>query len=422
MIKLNFVIFFCFYFLIVNFSFSHLEIFKLNDGVFLNETQKLTTNYGFKLRFKDKTFIDQIGIDFFDVGEDGKAKIQLKIYDDNKLIFDKNVYINDVYSQIAYIDVNSLFFDHKDYVFNIILIDSDINRDNLLRVFKPNQLPLDIKENPFITSEIYSSLDSIYPFNISSICPFIHVGTTNQKGIDFSVLVEKQEFEEKNNLVNRTTIFTIENSDLLINKIGLNYFETGLNNESNIVLKLDDLTDLTSILIDTVIYNHHKKPLNFLKKIRLIKNHIYSISIILNNENNLDDLMVLYKPNSIPYTDNLNKIKIIEFRKNNELDSLGTPFTFEFEGDNNTLSSENKNLLKNKIIVNNQLFYFDVNKKIEMIKLYDFTGRELYREILNNDNFEKNINIKNNIDFNFLQIIFEDYTFSNYILANQGNQ
>lgn len=423
MIKLNFAILFYLNFLIVNFSFSHLEIFKLSDGEFINGTQNLKTNYGFTLKFKEKTFIDQIGIDFFDVGEDGIAKIQLKIYDENKLIFDKYVIIKDVYSQIAYIDVNSLFFENKNYVFNMILVNNgEMNQDNLLRVFKPNQIPLDIKENPFITNEINSSLDSIYPFNKSIVCPFIHIGTTNQKGIDFSVLVEKVESEEKNKLINRSTIFTVENNDLIINKIGLNYFETGLNNVSNLILKLEDLTDNTSFLIDTIIFNHHKKPLNFIKNIRLIKNHIYSISLILNNENNLDDLMILFKPNSLPYIDNLNKIKIIEFRNNNSIDSLGVPFTLEYEENNFTLGSEIKKLIKNEIIINNQVFYYAESKKIKMIKLYDFTGRELNNLSFSNENFEKSIIIENNIEFNLLQIIFEDFSSSSYILSNQGNQ
>lgn len=423
MIKLNCSVLFFFHFLIVNFSFSHLEIFQLSDGEFINGTQNLKTNYGFTLKFKEKTFIDQIGIDFFDVGEDGKAKIQLKIYDENKLIFDKNVDIKDVYSQIAYIDVNSLFFINKNYVFNLILVNnSETNHDNLLRVFKPNQIPLDIKENPFITNEINSSIDSIYPFNKSIVCPFIHIGTTNQKGIDFSILVDKQEFEEKNKSINRSTIFSVENSDLFINKIGLNYFETGLNNESNLILKLIDLTNNTFVLIDTIIYNHHKKPLNFIKSTRLIKNHIYSISLILNNENNLDDLMVLFKPKAIPYIDNLNKIKIIEFQKNNTIDSLGLPFTFEFDEDKFKLGSEIKNLTKNKIIINNQVFYYDESKNIKTIKLYDFTGRELNNVSLSDENFEKSIIIENNIEINLLQIIFEDFSSSNYILSKQGNQ
>lgn len=423
MINLNFIILFLFNILIANISFSHLEIFKISDGEFINGSQNSTKNYGFTLEFKEKTFIDQIGIDFFDVGDDGKAKIQLKIYDENKLIFDKYVDINDVYSQIAYIDVNKLFFNNKDYVFNMILVNnSEMNHDNLLRVFKPNHIPLNITDNPFITKEINSSLDSIYPFNKSTTCPFIHIGTTNQKGIDFSILVEKKEFEEKNQSINRSTIFTIENSDLLINKIGLNYFETGLNNESNLVLKLNDLTDNTFFLIDTIIYNHHKKPINFIKNIRLIKNHIYSISLILNNKNNLDDLMVLYKPNEIPYLDNLDKIKILEFLNNNKIDSLGAPFTFEFEQDNFILNSEIKKITKNKIIINNQLFYYDESKNIKMIKLFDFSGREVKNLSFSNENFEKSIIIENNTEINLLQIIFEDFSSSNYILSKQGNQ
>jgi hypothetical protein len=132
--------------------------------------------------------------------------------------------------------------------------------------------------------------------------------------------------------------------------------------------------------------------------------------------------MVLYKPKVIPYVDNLNKIKIIEFQNNNIIDSLGLPFTFEFEEDKLTLGSEIKNLTKNKIIINNQLFYYDESKNIKTIKLYDFTGRELNNLSFSNENFEKSIIIENYIEFNLLQIIFEDFSSSSYILSNQGNQ
>ena len=144
-----------------------------------------------------------------------------------------------------------MFYENKSYVFNLILIGNDeSNKDNFIRNFKPNLIPLDIKENPFITTEINTSLDSIHPFKKSLFCPFVHIGTTNQKGIDFSVIDNKKEFEETNKYVSRATIFMVE-KDITINKIGINYFETGNDNISNIFLKLEDLTETFSIIIDS---------------------------------------------------------------------------------------------------------------------------------------------------------------------------
>lgn len=409
--------------LYVNFSFSHFEIFRINDGTFDQGNQKLNSNYSFTLNFKERTFIDQIGLDFFDVGNDGKAKIQIKIYQENQLLFNHSNYINDIYGQIAYVDINSLFYENKSYVFNLILIGNDeSNKDNFIRNFKPNLIPLDIKENPFITTEINTSLDSIHPFKKSLFCPFVHIGTTNQKGIDFSVIDNKKEFEETNKYVSRSTIFMVE-KDITINKIGINYFETGNDNMSNITLKLEDLTETFSIIIDTIIHNHHKKPLSYLKNISLKKNHTYSVSIILKNENNLDDLLVLFKPNEIPYNDNLQKIKIINFYNYNNKDTLGVPFTFEYEDNNYYLNVFNKNINQKEFKINNQLILYDGGKKIKKISLFDLTGKELTNIDVSDINFDNNKVFINTMkmEFNLLQFIFEDLSSSYFILQNQGN-
>jgi hypothetical protein len=380
--NITFILFFLIYFS----SYGHIEIFKLTEGS-IQPNQLFERHYSVEIELHQKLYIDEIGIDYFNVGDDDIANLRIEIYNNNQLIFSKKTKINSVYNQVAYIKTNFLLLQHKTYVIQII--DEDLEKfntsDNILGLFIPKKLPSIEINNIFTTKAIGSSIMVKYPFSNSINCPFLHLGTTTQTGILFSEVSDKNEYNKFSESIIKATLFNVFNTNIpiYIDSIGLNYIDSGFDNKSTLSFELID-TNTKAILwnLDTTIYNIHKSSIYFPVNVTL-QNNTYLISIAMNDISNYDDNIILYKPNKLPYTDNLEKLTITSLLSKNEIneiytsDTLGTPFILSYRDELLKLNPQREykqyiTSLDNSIIVRNNSY--------NEIYLYDITGKTMFKQ------------------------------------------
>jgi hypothetical protein len=380
--SITFIVFFFIYFS----SYGHIEIFKLNDGS-IKPNQLVERHYSVEIELHEKLYIDEIGIDYFNVGEDDIANIRIEIYNNNQLVFSKKTIINSVYNQVAYIKTNFLLIQHKSYVIQII--DEDLEKfnitDNILGLFTPKKLPSNEINNIFTTKSIGSSIKVHYPFSNSISCPFLHLGTTTQTGILFSEIENKNEYDKYSGSINKATLFKVFNTNnpIYLDSIGLNYIDSGFDNKSTLRFKLiDTITKAILWNLDTTIYNIHKSSIYFPVNVTL-QNNIYLISIAMNNISNYDDNIILYKPTKLPYTDNLEKLTITSLLSKNEIneiytpDTIGIPFIMSYRDELLKLNSKkeyNQHItsIDNRIIIR--------NNRYKEIYIYDLTGKSMFQQ------------------------------------------
>ena len=111
-----------YFFLLSNFIFCHSEIFDITKGEFITN-QDFNKNYSFNLFFKQDVFVDEIGVDFIDFGDDNFANLEIKVYNNDSLIYSKKEKFLEKNGQIVYFGLNKLFQSNKEYVFLILNLD-----------------------------------------------------------------------------------------------------------------------------------------------------------------------------------------------------------------------------------------------------------------------------------------------------------
>jgi hypothetical protein len=368
------------------FTYSHIEIFNLTKGT-LSPNQPFIENYSFELLFQRNLFVDQIGIDFFNVGEDNVANLKLEIYNKDKIIFSKITLISDVYNQIAYIDLNLLLKKNEIYFFHLINLDTnDLGfTDNKIGLFSPNSLPYQEQSFAFVTKGIGSSSTTKYPYDASKNCPFIHIGTTSQTCSDFSKTSNSLEYNKFTSALFKSTSFKLANgySSMNIDSIGLAYFDVGKDNISSISLKLiDSITGESLWMLDTTLIDIHKVPIKFPVEVKL-KSGVYLISLEMLDSNNIDDNIVLYKPINLPYIDNLNIFTINSISStfgNSQYwsDTIAIPFLFstyldELQTSVTKINSLNLVYCENKIIIRTA-----TNQLTGNVELFGLDGVNVY--------------------------------------------
>jgi hypothetical protein len=404
-------------------SFGHIEIFNLSEGS-IKPNQSFEKHYSVEIDLHKNLFIDEFGIDFFNVGEDDLAHLRIEIYKNHKLVLSTSTTINSVYNQIAYIKLNYLLLDNQSYVFQVI--DEDLekfnNSDNTLGLFTPKKLPSIEINNIFNTTKIGSSKTTNYPFNIALDCPFIHLGTTTQVGISLSAIENKDEFNKLTNSFDKGTSFKLYNSNqpLQLDSIGLNYIDSGDDNTSTLKFQLVDSTSNETVWkLDTIIYNKRKVSISFPVNITL-ENKSYILSLAMNELNNNDDNIILYKPKILPYIDNLKKITVTSLLTKTDLnlfeieDTIGVPFTMYYkEG----LVKTNNILETNFYITNTTNKLIIQNNQFVEMEIYDLNGKNIFKH-KNSDNSDK-IEIETTSFQNglyILRILNENGNLSDYML------
>lgn len=310
-------------------GFSHTEIFDITKGEFITN-QDFNKNYSFNLFFKQDVFVDEIGVDFIDIGDDNLANLEIKIFSNDSLILSKKSFFFKSDGQILYFGLNKLFQSNKEYVFLIINLDIYSNNDNKITLFKPDFLPYNEKSNIFRTNKLGASFDSIPNFNSSNLCPFVHVGATTQAGVYFSNMDKVLDFEEIPYGFSRSTKFKINNPNIDINGIGFSYYDSGIDNKSLIEMRVYDVDENRFLFsVDTMLNNHHRSPFFIKTNFDFLPNRDYLIEVDFFDDTNKDDLIVLYKPYLLPYEEISKNIEIVGFYKNKIEDSLGLPFALK---------------------------------------------------------------------------------------------
>lgn len=372
-------------------TYSHSEIFNITDGEFIPD-QDFNKNYSFNLFFNQDVFVDEIGIDFLDLGQDGFANLEIKIYCKDSLIFFRKDKFGENFNQIAYFEINKIFQNNKEYVFLILNLDIYSYNDNKIALFKPNNLPYIENSNTFINNEVGSSFDSIPQFNSDNLCPFVHIGTTTQKGIFFSNMDNYLDFEETPYGFSRSTKFKMVNENIIMKGIGLSYYDSGIDNTAYLTFDIINPDDNTTILsLDTLLTNHHKSTFFIKTSLDLIFNKEYILKVNFFDDSNKDDLVIIYKPDKIPYLEKTNYTQITNLYKDNAIDTVGLPFAFSFDEKKLNLNSPEKFFLNIKINQFNIFLETPFNSNdISNIELYSLIGEKtpVKFENLNENTFE----------------------------------
>ena len=387
-------------------AYSHSEIFNITDGEFVPD-QDFNKNYSFNLFFKQDVFVDEIGIDFLDLGQDGFANLEIKIYCKDSLIFSKKERFSENFNQIAYFGINKIFQTNKEYIFLILNLDLYSKNDNIITLFKPNNLPYDEKTNIFRTNKIGSSFDSIPQFNIDNLCPFVHIGTTTQTGIYFSNLDNYIDFEETPFGLSRSTKFKMVNENIIMKGIGFSFYDSGIDNVSHLTFEIINPDDNSTVItLDTVLIDHHKSAFFIKTNLDLIFNKQYLLKVNFFDDSNKDDLVITYKPSTIPYVEKINYTEITNFYKDDQIDTVGLPFTISFDEKKLNLYSPQKFSINIKINQFN-LFIETTNNSddISNIELYSLLGQKtpVKFEKLNENTFEM-YNYQDLIGFHILVV------------------
>jgi hypothetical protein len=360
--------------LIVNSSIclAHIEIFNFSDGK-LSGYSLWEKSYAFTIQVtgNQNVFIEEIGIDFFNVGDDGDSEITLGIYEENKAnpFYLNKFQISEIYNQIALIQINKLLSANKKYQFIFKNdLNNPINLDNQINLFTPNSLPTTEKTN------LITTLNSGEIGNTSNLeCPFIHFSISSQTSINIGV--NSNNIQTQTNNYSKSIVFE-PSKKLHVKKIGLdNLFLKSGNN--NILVSIQEINSNNIITeIDTLISSFETNKLWIENDIYLDPLQGYKLKVEI--KLNQDDSLFLFKTNSIPFYENLNTLKIYnESNTNSEMDSLFPFLLIDFEEYTEPLSIEKVDINQLAIKLSNNFLRIPFSKTLYNIELYDILGNKI---------------------------------------------
>ena len=348
--------------------FAHIDIFDIYQGQFI-PNQKWNKNFCFDIEFQNNIHIDEIGIDYFDVGENDSSLIEILIFDNTNKIFTIKKRIDKIYNQTLLLPINK-YLKKGQYRIQI----NNFDNDDVITLFKPNAIPLEIKLNKIKTNNIYTIENSTLLKSINH--PFIHFGGKYQDGINLAI---GNKFIGFTNQVNGyELIFTPLENQTCVN-IGLNNYnlDTG-------IISLKFYNNITNELVfskDTILPKNNTS-VSFNLNSNIEKNINYKVQINFEKYNKL----YLNQFTNIPEYDNTNQIKIIQFNSkkisSNEFikDTIGYVLTFKFEDKTlnfqNNLSNENEN----EYYILDKTLYVKNNNANNEPYLYDILGKTIKSE------------------------------------------
>jgi len=365
---------------------AHIEPIPLSEGL-LAFNQEIKSNYSFKFIFHgtNNIQIQDIGIGFFNVGDDDSSTVFLKIIetDNNTIIAYSDSILRKVYNQMVYIYLPIMLNPNTNY--SLIFGSSDSTNDDVIHLFNPNSLPYMNQTFPIEVSQICQD-KSQFPTTESDLTPYFSFGIGSQIGIDFIASQDIRKYPSNNKALSFSTIFKNSHSDLKISKIGLDFLDVGEDNKASFNFFLKDLTKEEIIFSkDTLFVDLHKKNVDINLNVNLEVNNKYEIGIRNLNLNDTNNLILAYKVNSMPYVDNLNLIQIEDFLVDNKSDSLGLAFYLIYEQKKSNL--QELDIIPYTLINNNEQFIISIDPKNlrEYYYLFDGLGRNIakYKSIDN---------------------------------------
>lgn len=378
--------------------FGHTELFQLSNSEF-SGNKLINSNFGFELKINYSAFlnIEEIGVDFFSVGEDNKAFLDLYVFEkaSKKQLFFKRNYFEDIDYQNAYLSLNYFFESNKSYVF-LIVNDTNVfeNKDNTIAYFSPRILGSELGNRFFSASSILMSSNSSFPLSNSFESPFVHIGVTNTampEIINFMSTNIKQIYYSNKNSKSFTTQFKFL-QDRFVTHLGLFDVDLGDNNSANLQFQLLDSHGETLKSFNSVPKNIKEQRFEVNFDYYFKKNQTYSLKIT--NVDNLDNdnRFLLFKPSLLPYIDSMSSIQVVSSKIDEVIDSLflGTYF-FNFV-DTNYLSSKinefksSNYLIQRDMINKNLTITFSDNYHIHSLNCFDLTGQRINNLSLSADN------------------------------------
>ena len=331
-----------FTFILFLFSFSasaHLELFRMSDAnYFSNEIW--TGSYGFDVTIikSKKLFIKEIGIDFFSVGDDNKAELELIIFDkeSSSEIYKQSKFFSAIDNQAAFFGVDLFFEEGKNYSFVIRNTQRSENKDNLITLFKINELNNASNALFFTSDNIYHSNSNKLLFatsDKSDYFPFIHVGASKQSGI--SLIENQEDFVFQKRIPGKVclSLKAIDNP-IFIDSVGLrNVFAYS---QSKLFMSIkNDSSNSSLFIIDTIFKEDFSDDLFFKLKFKLSNDYSHTFCYGFSS-NKADSMPSYFKPLSIPFTDNLKKVvasNLFSINQNSQInysDSISFPLLLNF--------------------------------------------------------------------------------------------
>lgn len=374
--------------------FSHINPIPISNGKLLYN-QDLNLNYRIDYIFKGSSnvFLQDIGIEFFNVGDDDTSKLFIEIYDQkskNKILVTDTL-ITEIYNQTVYINTNIQLFPNTLYEF--VIGSRDKENDDKIHLFKANTLPFNCEDFPLVTNSFYADTNNI-PSTISSSCPFLNFGIGSQIGIDFIAEQKIYKYPADIKATNFYTEITPINEDLIITKIGLDYLDIG--NDSIAQLEFYIKDDSNNILFskDTIIRNVFKRKFDINCQSELLKDKKYHIGLKNLNQKDTNNIILAYKTDSLPYLDNIKLVKILSYQKNQLEDSLGIAFYLGYKYNVLGFTELKNNKFKIEKNGNQSIITFTDNTlNYKNINIIDLNGKIVYSDIVQ----EKKIHLKDNL-------------------------
>jgi hypothetical protein len=336
---MKFIFFTIILFLISFFSSAHLELFRMSDANYFSN-ENWTGSYGFDVTItkSKKLFIKEIGIDFFSVGDDNKAELELVIFDkeSSSEIYKKSKFFLGIDNQAVFFEIDLFLEESKNYSFVIRNTQRSENKDNLITLFKIDEL-----NNP--SNALFFTSDNIYHSNSNKLLfassdksdyfPFIHVGASKQSGI--SLIENQEDFVFQKRIPGKVclSLKAIDNP-IFIDSVGLrNVFAYS---QSKLFMSIkNDSSNSSLFVIDTIFKEDYSDDLFFKWKFKLSNNYSHTFCYGFSS-NKADSMPAYFKPPSIPFTDNLKKViasnlySVNQNGNSNYSDSISFPLLLNF--------------------------------------------------------------------------------------------
>ncbi len=394
--------------LITQFASGHVDLFNLNQGKFFTNND-FKGNFSYNLDFTSSTksyYLKEIGLCYFNVGDDDSSNINLKIYKSTNLkepVVNIDTVFTAIYNQTAFI--KTVFFFKGGFEYTIVINSKNLQNDDKINLFQPQQIPFYNTELNCKIQKINASFENI-PSIPTDKCPFLSFGINDQNGIN---VISELVFKKYNSIPSNkkyTTVFQCRNN---ITPIGyqISYMILGLNKYAHLGFEIKDNEENSIIKIDTVFSDTTKFFFQIHFKANLYKNYTYTLSLEILDQNDDDNIFLLYKPFTIPYLENTENIYIKNFKINDIEDSTGLIFNLMLDLDELGKQAKIEELKDIKIVENNDNILVNGVFSTDDIQLYSIIGE---RKSIHSTINEIGINISK-----------ENLTSGNYILFSSKN-
>jgi hypothetical protein len=408
MTTLQYFIVFALTTIVNNSLFSHVGM--RSDSGKLAQKESFIGEYTLELSLikKDNLFVQNLSFDNFDTGIDNTSEIKVEIREDgiSKAIWSQN--FHNIHQETATINLSFLFLHSK--IYTISIKSNTVNGDDFTDFFIPVAYPFSENSNTFsIENCFYIQEGSGLKTSLLKI-PSVILETSFQSGINFIDEQKGTMYEDERFFQYHATEFTVKPSEkfLIVDSIGLNYYEVGKDQKGFLGIRIYDSSTRELISSqDSLLINIHKQKVKLPISCNFLPGKTYCIAVFVDNSIEKDGIILAFKPNQIPYDDNLNQITVNSFFKSSvdefptEKDSVGMVLNFDFKSEDlHHYVFQNKQI---ETPAQNKLYAVQKNNEltIELTQFDHFTSSPILN-LLSLDN--EKVEVQPRIDDSILSI------------------